>query len=154
MATNPAPVVAALAVLPKVDKVLLVRRRNEPDADLWGFPGGRAEFGETIPACAVRELAEETGVVASAGPLLTHIDVIRRSGDGTTRFHFVLIAVRCDYVSGEAEAADDVAEVRWTGLDEIEAGSLAMSQHVAAIARLAIRDVPADVPHLLDLDRA
>ena len=45
-------------------RVLLQRRG---DFDTWGLPGGSLEMGETLEACARRELAEETGL--SAGEL-------------------------------------------------------------------------------------
>ena len=40
-----APKVAALAVIVRADQVLLVRRKNKPDAGLWGFPGGHVDLG-------------------------------------------------------------------------------------------------------------
>lgn len=41
-------------------RVLSVRRGN---SDKWGLPGGKLEIGETTSEAAVRECAEETGVV-------------------------------------------------------------------------------------------
>src|SRR5687767_10081263 len=59
----PAPnalVVAASAVITDtVGHVLLLRRT---DSGNWALPGGAIELGESLPACAVREVAEETGL--------------------------------------------------------------------------------------------
>jgi 8-oxo-dGTP diphosphatase len=41
------------------DKILIVQSRG----NLWGFPKGSFEEGETFQTCAVRELKEETGVI-------------------------------------------------------------------------------------------
>ena len=42
--------------------VLLVRRGEHPFADAWALPGGFLRPGETIEACALREIKEETNV--------------------------------------------------------------------------------------------
>ena len=39
-------------------EVLLVHR---PRYDDWSWPKGKLDPGESLPACAVREVAEETG---------------------------------------------------------------------------------------------
>ena len=58
------PVPGVLAVVARGRQVLLVRRAKNPDVGKWGFPGGRIELGETAAEAAVRELREETGVLA------------------------------------------------------------------------------------------
>ncbi len=104
------PKLGAIAVVAHQGKVLLVKRRNEPNANTWGFPGGHVELGETALAAAARELAEETGVIANPRGYITNIDAITHDADGTVRFHYLLAAVRCDYVSGTPVAADDVSD--------------------------------------------
>ena len=70
------PKLGALAVVVRGKDVLLVQRAKEPDLGLWGYPGGHFEFGETALVAAVRELHEETGVIAEAHSYLTQVDVI------------------------------------------------------------------------------
>ncbi|GLI62934.1 hypothetical protein VaNZ11_005786 [Volvox africanus] len=48
-------------------EVLLVRRAKDPDKDRWCFPGGSLELGETLAACAAREVEEETGLRLCGG---------------------------------------------------------------------------------------
>lgn len=57
-------------------KLLIARRRPEVHlGNLWEFPGGKREAGETFEQCLKRELAEELGIEAEVGELvesLTH----------------------------------------------------------------------------------
>ena len=50
------------------DDVLLVRRARAPYQGYWTLPGGCRKKGETIEACAKREMLEELGI--KIGPLL------------------------------------------------------------------------------------
>lgn len=135
---NPhAPVVAILAVVVRAGNVLLVRRANPPDAGLWGFPGGKIEAGETIREAALRELAEETGVIAHPEQVLSALDAFDRANDGDLRHHHVLIPVLCAWVSGEPVAQDDALEARWFDLAGLEDGTVPLSVDVAWLARTA-----------------
>ena len=131
------PRLAALAVVIRDGRVLLVRRRNDPDAGLWGFPGGHVDLGETALDAAARELREETGVIARPLRYLTNVDVIVRDGAGGIIFHFLLAAVLCDYVSGKPAAADDVSDAVWLEIADIFAGQVPCSEHVDAVVAMA-----------------
>lgn len=133
------PVVAALAVVLRASAVVLVRRRNPPDAGLWGFPGGKVELGETVSEAAVRELREETGVLAEALEGLAPLDIIGPAVGGRPSHHFVLIPVVCRWLAGEPEADEDALEAAWFEIAELRADRLPMSRNVAAVARLAAR---------------
>lgn len=132
------PRLAALAVTIRAGRVLLVQRRNPPDAGLWAFPGGHVEAGETALEAAARELAEETGVIGRPRGYLDNIDVIERGADGALRFHFLLAAVLCDHVRGEPVAADDALDAVWVPVAEVLAGALPLSVGVAPLLRKAL----------------
>lgn len=132
-----APKLAALAVVLRDDHVLLVKRTNEPDAGLWGFPGGHVDVGETALVAAARELQEETSVIGRPTRYLTNVDVIIHDDSGGVRFHFLLAAVSCDYVSGEPMADDDASDAQWVPVSAVLAGQIACSQHVDAVVTLA-----------------
>jgi len=92
-------------------EVLLVKRAKPPF--LWSLPGGRIEPGETAEQAAVRELAEETGVTARIAAAGCVLDFTTGSGD-----RYVINNFAARYVSGEARAMSDAAQVAW----ESEAG--------------------------------
>ncbi|GIL77566.1 hypothetical protein Vretifemale_7108 [Volvox reticuliferus] len=48
-------------------EILLVRRAKNPDKGRWCFPGGSLELGETLAACAAREVEEEAGLRLRGG---------------------------------------------------------------------------------------
>lgn len=136
---NGFPRLAALAVTQRDGCVLLVRRRNPPDAGLWGFPGGHVEPGETALQAAARELFEETGVTARPVSYIDNIDVIERDAQGNLRFHFLLAAVRCLYQAGQPAASDDAIEAAWVPLAAVARGELPLS---ARVAELCARLIP------------
>jgi len=128
------PVPATIAAVIRDGSVLLVRRANPPDVGLWGFPGGKIDLGETIAQAAVRELFEETGIQADAGPVFNCVDVLDRAEDGMIRHHYVLIAVLCRWTAGSPVAGDDALEAAWHPLTDLRDTALAMSFGVADIA--------------------
>lgn len=132
------PIPAALAVLPRDGRLLLARRRNPPDAGLWGYPGGKIDWGEGAAEAAIRELREETGVIAEPRETLACLDVIKPGADGAVEHHFILIATLCAHLSGEPVAADDVSEAVWFPAEMIAARALPMSADVDLVARLAL----------------
>lgn len=131
------PKVAALAVVLRDDHVLLIQRKNEPDAGLWGFPGGHIERGETGLIAAARELREETNVIATPVTYLTNLDVITYAPDGSVAFHFLLAAVLCDYQSGTPQAMDDALSAGWVHLEDVKNQSIGLSQDVDHVLQLA-----------------
>ncbi|MDY0389292.1 MAG: NUDIX hydrolase [Desulfobulbus oligotrophicus] len=130
------PVSATIGVLFKEECVLLVRRKNPPDAGKWGFPGGKIEWGETIVDAAVREIFEETNVIAKARKILTAVDCFDFGTHEIPKQHFILIAVLCDWISGEPLAGDDAMETRWFSKAEYSQTDLALSLDVSEVIQL------------------
>jgi ADP-ribose pyrophosphatase YjhB (NUDIX family) len=120
------PIIAVLAVVLRGEgpdtKALIVQRAQQPNAGRWGFPGGVLELGETVAEGAMRELMEETGILAEPAGILNVHDAVSRDDSGRVQFHYVLIAVRGIWRSGEGEPADDAAACAWAGRADIEAG--------------------------------
>jgi 8-oxo-dGTP diphosphatase len=51
-------------------QMLMMHRRKQPNLGQWTAPGGKIELHESPAECAIRELQEETGLVARGQPRL------------------------------------------------------------------------------------
>lgn len=126
------PVVAA-ALIDARGQVLLQRRPpGKQMADLWEFPGGKIEPGETPEAALVRELAEELGIVVAAEAL----EPLTFASAGLGDRHLLLLLYTLRDWQGDVQA--------------LEASALAW------VAPGAMRDLPmppADIPFIAALER-
>ena len=55
---NPKPVAAAIPITAD-GRIVLLKRGFEPGKDLWTFPGGFVDLGESVEEAALREVREE-----------------------------------------------------------------------------------------------
>jgi 8-oxo-dGTP diphosphatase len=115
-----APRAAVGAVVIKEGKVLLVKRSYSPQKDKWAIPGGSVNLGETLQEAAEREVMEETGLTIAAKEPVYSFDLIERNAKGDIVFHYVIVDLLADHVSGDPQPADDVSDARWFGPEEIE----------------------------------
>ncbi|TCM57734.1 ADP-ribose pyrophosphatase YjhB (NUDIX family) [Rhizobium sp. PP-F2F-G48] len=119
---TPSPALASSAIVVRDGRYLLVRRSKPPSAEMYAFPGGRAEPGETPAETAVRELLEETGLSGSAPQLFATYDLPADRADGAGGRHFFLSVFRVEAdIDAEAVAGDDAASLGWFTADEIAA---------------------------------
>jgi 8-oxo-dGTP diphosphatase len=103
------PVPAAGGLVVRDEKVLLVHR---PKYDDWSFPKGKCEAGESDDACALREVAEETGLRCE---LLEEIgETSYVDGKGRPK---VVRYWRMRILDGEFIPHDEVDEIRWETIE-------------------------------------
>jgi 8-oxo-dGTP diphosphatase len=106
---NRKPLVGVAAIVVKNGRVLLGKRLNAHGAGTWAFPGGHLEFNETIEACAVREVREETGICIRnirRGPYTNDIFAAEDK-------HYVTLFVTADYDSGEPAVKEPQKCAKW-----------------------------------------
>lgn len=119
-------------IVDREGRVLLGRRAFKPHAGRWDLPGGFLNEAEDPFAALQREVHEETGLTVEPDGLLGMWNEPYQ--DGRT----VLCITWFARASGEAKAADDVAELRWFAVGEIPWGELAFGHDAEAI-RLGLR---------------
>ncbi|WP_219501273.1 NUDIX hydrolase [Nonomuraea ceibae] len=93
--------------------VLMIQRTDNGN---WAVPGGAIDLGESIPAAAVRETLEETGITCEVTGLVgtysdpRHVILYTSNGEARQEFSLVLTARA---VSGQPAPSDESREVRW-----------------------------------------
>lgn len=112
------PRLASSAIVERAGRYLLVRRGNPPAADLFAFPGGRAEPGETPEQTALRELFEETGIVGRNPRLFERLELTPEAGVRDSHFLLSVFQVEAD-MDGEARAQSDALEAGWFLPEEV-----------------------------------
>ena len=110
------PQAASSAILIRDGRILLIRRRNPPSLDMFAFPGGRAEPGETPDQTALREFEEETGIRAHSPREFAFYDL--QAENPGRHFHLTVFLVEAS-AEEIAEARDDAADAGWFTPDEI-----------------------------------
>jgi G:T/U-mismatch repair DNA glycosylase/ADP-ribose pyrophosphatase YjhB (NUDIX family) len=143
---------ARALVIDDADRVLLTRY-DFPEEIVWAPPGGGIEPGENDEQALRRELAEEAGLAElEVGPLIWTRDhwfaYMQAWGGQSERIYLV----RVDAFEPEPQvdlAAEQVGEIRWWDLDELEA----TTEHFAPkeLPRL-VRDLAADGPPAQPID--
>lgn len=107
------------ALVMKDEKILLVRRAQEPGKGNWTNPGGYIEQMEPIEQTVIREVLEETGVH-------TRVKSIVALRDQPRSIHNIYIAFEMEYVDGEPKPDGvEVDQAGFFSLDEMKSMQVA-----------------------------
>jgi len=128
-----APVVAVGAVIYRDDRILLIRRDQEPAKGHWTFPGGVVELGESLEEAVKREALEETGLWVVVGEVATVIDRVIHDEAGRIRYHYVIVDYFARAVGGLLQPGSDVSDARWVALEDLD--KLDITDEAADLAR-------------------
>jgi 8-oxo-dGTP diphosphatase len=117
---------AAYGLIWRADAILLCRISPVvPGTGLWTLPGGGLDFGEEPPAGAIREVEEETGLLAR---ITGEPQILSNSGiwprDPEVAFHQVRFVYPMEVVGGTLrneldESTDMAAWIEPDALDEL-----------------------------------
>jgi 8-oxo-(d)GTP phosphatase len=117
------PVLAAGAVCWKVTpkgnlKILVVHRTQHRDVSL---PKGKVDPGETLPETAVREIAEETGLVIGLGPPLGVVEYQLPSGRDKVVYYWSAEVPPLAIANSTFASNDEIESLTWMKLDKARA---------------------------------
>jgi 8-oxo-dGTP diphosphatase len=108
-------IIVAAAIIHRDQHILLTKRpANVHLPNLWEFPGGKVEPGESLEAALRRELREELDIDATV--IDEYFTTTHHYPGKSVELHFF----NCAIVSGEPRAVE-VAEVRWVESSELYA---------------------------------
>jgi 8-oxo-dGTP pyrophosphatase MutT (NUDIX family) len=102
----------------KNGNILLVKTRNRG----WDTTGGQIEVGENIEDGVLREIMEESGIMASVRCLAGVCSNVGQHlfYDGVTNVPTkVMFDFICDYISGQPTPSEETSEVMWVPKCEV-----------------------------------
>jgi len=103
------PYIGVAVIVIRKGRVLLGKRINSHGAGTWQFPGGHLEYGESIEACARRELMEETGLSIET----LHYGPFTNDFFEAEKKHYVTLFVIADRTTGEPVVKEPDKCERW-----------------------------------------
>ena len=126
------PKVAATCIVERDQKVLMIKRGNEPGIGLWSFPGGYVDRGEVVEEAAVREVLEETNL---------EVEVDYLVGLFSEKGHPVIVAAfAAREVGGSLKAGPEALDVGFFPRDDLP--PLAFNRDLSILARWKISPPP------------
>ena len=99
----------------KNDKILLVKRKNEPFKGNWALPGGFVEYGEKVEDAVIREIIEETGFKTKIKKLIGVYSDPKRDPRG----HTITVAYLLEITDGKLEFGDDASDAKFFNLKKL-----------------------------------
>lgn len=100
------------SIIKREDKVFITRRSYGDFADLWEFPGGKIELGETKEEALIREIKEELELDINNLKYLTTVEYDYPS------FHLTMHCFICDIYGGTL-SLNAHNDAKWVSLKEL-----------------------------------
>ena len=113
------PIASVAACVLQGDRILVIRRANQPSQGLWSVPGGMVELEETIQETAKREIREECGIEIDVGEVFQVENLIVPDESGEIQYHYVVTYLLANYLSGKIRPGSDAIGVYWVTSDEL-----------------------------------
>ena len=101
------------ALIIRNNKILLIKRKNNPSKGWWALPGGYVDFNESVEQACKREVKEETGLYAKNIRLLGVYSSPKRDPRQTVTIAYIV------NTRGTPAASDDAADAKWFPLNRL-----------------------------------
>jgi ADP-ribose pyrophosphatase YjhB (NUDIX family) len=115
------------AVMVRDGRILLAKRRSDPEKGKLSVPGGLVELGESLERAVVREVDEETGLSIDRPKLMDVVDSIDVDEEGRIKYHFVIVVFNAVLGDQKIRIGSDAEELRWLTLEAAEQYDLTTS---------------------------
>jgi 8-oxo-dGTP diphosphatase len=109
MGTGDSPLIMVDGILEMDNRILYIKRRNEPFKGIWGFPGGKVDIGERVEDALKRELYEETGLTT----IPTDILGVYSDPSRDPRGHAISVAFVVKATGGVSNDGDESQSIKW-----------------------------------------
>ncbi|MEA3337319.1 MAG: 8-oxo-dGTP diphosphatase [Chloroflexota bacterium] len=109
-----AKILTTLVYVMQDDEVLMMYRHKSPNLHKWIAPGGKIELDESPTECAVRELEEETGLLARAPKLR----VIAAETSPRPDWQWLMFIYLARDVEGTVTGCDE-GDLAWVPINEV-----------------------------------
>jgi 8-oxo-dGTP diphosphatase len=100
------------AVIKKEDKIFITKRSYGEFIDMWEFPGGKVEVGETQEEALIREIKEELELDINNLNYLTTVKY------DYPNFHLTMHCFICEICGGKL-SLNAHNDVKWVSLEEL-----------------------------------
>jgi len=131
------PKIAVGTIIRMTDqRLVLVRRAIEPGYGKWVFPGGYVDRGEALPAAALREAREESGLEVRLDGLVNVYSYAGRIP--------VVVVYAATAISGELQLDDESLEI-----EAVEPAQIPWDELAFASTREALQDYLSGALHPL-----
>ena len=120
------PALTVDTIITDNNRVLLIKRLNDPYRNHWAIPGGFVEYGEKVENAAVRETKEETGLDVE----LTELVGVYSDPDRDPRGHTVTIAFKARIIGGSLQSDSDAKDAKFIEFSQLKNIKLAFDHEI------------------------
>lgn len=101
------------AIIRDGERIFATQRGYGEFKDMWEFPGGKVEAGESLEDALRREIREELDTEIGVDSFLCTVDYDYPS------FHLTMHCYMCSVISGDLVLKEHES-ARWLGMDELD----------------------------------